>query len=139
MSTHIKVYSFITPYHFLTRPIATIDKNDPASLKSIFDESQKLSKIYTEEIWKMWKSLYLPSLLERQKWLVEVEPYKIGDVVLYKSNEKFSKNYPLGRVKELIFGSDGIVRHLKIKTKTGTDIIIPVHHTARMEADDKRN
>ena len=109
--------------------------NNPVNLRSIFDETQRLTKTYTDEIWRIWKLLYLPSLLERQKWLVDVRPYQVGDLVLYKTKEIFNKNYPLGRVVKLISGSDGIVRHLEIKTEVGTTITIPVHHTAKLEAD----
>ena len=135
LSTDVRDYSFITPNHFLTTPIKQTDMNNPTSLRSIFDETQKLTKTYTDEIWRIWKLLYLPSLLERQKWLVDVKTYQIGDLVLYKTKEIFNKNYPLGRVVKLISGSDGIVRHLEIKTEVGTTITIPVHHTARLEAD----
>ena len=135
VSKNINDYSFITPSHFLQPPIAHSDPNNPIDLTSVFDESQTISKEYYNKIWNTWISLYLPSLFERQKWYSHIKPFKIGDLILYKTNDKFNKNYPLGRISELIMGSDNVVRHVKISSESGPNLIVPVHQAARLEED----
>ena len=77
----------------------------------------------------------LPSLFDRQKWFSGIKPFCLNDLVLYKTKDKFNKNYPLGRVVELISGTDKVVRHLKLILENGNNMIIPVHDACRLEED----
>ena len=93
---------------------------------------------YTKQIWETWLSLYLPSLLERKKWYSEIRPFALDDLVLYRTNAKFNKNYPIGRVIELISGSDNVVRHVKLILEDANTIIIPLHDACHLEEDWER-
>ena len=68
--------------------------------------------------WRRWTAEYLPQLLQRQKWVHPKRNAKEGDVVLIVNEATPRNAWPLGRVIETLPGSDGLVRRVKVKTKS---------------------
>ena len=137
ISTENADLDFITPASFLKCPVnKTPDFKWPMpDFREHFTKSRTLCEKYTHQIWELWLSLYLPSLFDRQKWFSDIKPFCLDDLVLYKTKDKFNKNYPLGRVVELISGTDKVVRHLKLILENRNSMIIPVHDACRLEED----
>ena len=69
------------------------------------------------EFWSRWKSEYLSSLQGRQKWTKESRNFLVGDVVLVKDSNIFTKRngWPMALIEEVIPSDDGLVRQVKLR------------------------
>ena len=65
--------------------------------------------------WNRWQKEYLPLLQQRSKWQKKQQELKNDDVVLLVNQDKRQK-WPLGLVKEVHKGRDGLVRSATIKS-----------------------
>ena len=74
-----------------------------------------------EAIWRRWSNEYLRGLRERhnQKHKSTSFSVAIGDVVIIQSDERNRGKWPLGVVKELYKGRDGVVRAVKLRAGQG--------------------
>ena len=110
----------LTPNHFIHgRPL-------PSYAPGEFDPSDKISKkkwraaqVYVDQNWSRWMSEWVPSLIERRKWLKGHENLKENDIVLVADPRTPRGQFPLGRVVKVMPGPDGIVRVAEVKTRTG--------------------
>ncbi|XP_058448759.1 uncharacterized protein LOC131428730 [Malaya genurostris] len=107
----------LTPNHFIIGssngllPWTCFDDN-PARLK----QNWRLSQSVANQFWKQWLRDYLPSLTRRAKWIEEVKPIKINDIVVIV-DERFPRNcWPKGRVIATKVASDGQVRSATVQT-----------------------
>ncbi|GFT18825.1 integrase catalytic domain-containing protein [Trichonephila clavipes] len=72
-----------------------------------------------EVVWKKWSTDYLNTLQQRGKWMIEKDNVMCGTMVIVKEDFTSVCNWLLGCVVEVYHGSDGKVRTVRIKTKTG--------------------
>ncbi|GFV25782.1 integrase catalytic domain-containing protein [Trichonephila clavipes] len=79
---------------------------------------QKTTKVI-QVAWKKWSTDYLNTLQQRTKWMIERDNIMCGAMVIVKEDFTPVCNWLLGRVVEVYHGSDGKVRTVRIKTKTG--------------------
>lgn len=97
--------------------------------KRFHKQAQYLCDIF----WKRFLREYVPSLIQRQKWLVPKRNLKDGDLVLM-SDEGFPRgHWPIARVAEVFPDTDGLVRKVSVKTKNGLKIR-PITKLALFEA-----
>ncbi|KAJ8418739.1 hypothetical protein AAFF_G00002380 [Aldrovandia affinis] len=82
--------------------------------KKRWKQVQYLSDLF----WTRWTREYLPLLQERQKWSTPRRNFATGDVVLLVDSTSPRNSWLLGRVVETLPDSSGVVRRVKIKTKT---------------------
>ncbi|XP_056099696.1 uncharacterized protein LOC130078198 [Rhinichthys klamathensis goyatoka] len=68
--------------------------------------------------WKRWVREYLPLLQERQKWNGKMKNLAVGDVVAIMDPSAPRGSWPLGKVVEVFPDSHGLVRSVKLKTKS---------------------
>lgn len=78
-----------------------------------WENIQQLSQIF----WKRWSTEYLSSLQQRNKWRIEKDELKIGDLVLIKENNQPPTQWHMGRITQLHPGSDGLTRVVTLKTR----------------------
>lgn len=64
--------------------------------------------------WSRWRKEYLPLLQERQKWVQEKSPHKIGDLVLVVDQLLPRSQWATGRITEVTKDEKGNVRSAKI-------------------------
>jgi hypothetical protein len=69
------------------------------------------------QFWEKWISLWFGKMVPASKWRKEFPDLQQGDVVLMKEETLASKDYRLGRVKEVFPGEDGHVRSAAIEYK----------------------
>ena len=111
----------LTASHFLTNKAPTICPDDPTPLT----ERQLLQKWnicqgVVQQVWSRWHKEYLNTLQARTKWQHGSPNLKVEDIVAIRPGGKIIPcHWPLGRVVQLIPGSDGRVRCVVVKTKTG--------------------
>ena len=65
-----------------------------------------------------WISEYLPTLIERGKWLKDQRNVRVGDVVLILEENLSRNKWNLGRVTEVFIGRDSRVRSAMVKTSS---------------------
>ena len=69
------------------------------------------------QFWSRWKVEFLATLQLRQKWTQKGRNFMVGDVVLVKDSEVFTRRngWPLARVEEVFPSEDGLVRKVKLR------------------------
>lgn len=69
------------------------------------------------EFWSRWKTEYLSSLQTRQKWTAKSRNFMVGDVVLVKDSNIFTKRngWPMALVTEVFPSDDGLVRQVMLR------------------------
>ena len=70
----------------------------------------------SDEFWKRWTELYVPSMIRQTKWLKPERNLVPGDIVLV-SERGYKGNYTLAQVHETFLGSDGRVRKVNLRYK----------------------
>ena len=68
--------------------------------------------------WKRWIKEYLPQLQERQRWATASRNFAEGDVVLLVDDCAPRNSWIMGKIVETVPDKKGLVRRVRIKTKT---------------------
>ncbi|GBN76119.1 hypothetical protein AVEN_53636-1 [Araneus ventricosus] len=111
-------YTALTPGHFLIgRPITSIaepqliEKSD-----NYLSRWQKITKLL-QQVWKNWKRDYLNNL--RNKWQFDKNNVSPNDMVILKDSDLPPYKWRLGRIQEIIKGSDGYVKVVIVRVSNG--------------------
>ncbi|XP_058817250.1 uncharacterized protein LOC131680552 [Topomyia yanbarensis] len=122
----------LTPNHFLFgntsgahEPI-TMPTKPGEALRSGFKRSQYLA----DAIWDRWLKEYFPTINKRSKWLEEVKPVRVGDLVYIAEGNR--RTWVRGKIEEVIVASDGRIRQAMVRTASGM-LKRPVAKLAVME------
>lgn len=111
----------LTPAHFLVgEPLVLplpfdVPTQSNATGVKLWRERQTMLK----NIWVRWENEFLTSLQQRKKWRKEKENFRIGQLVVIKSENHPPSQWALGRISQVFPGKDGLVRNVKIKTANG--------------------
>ena len=109
----------LTPNHLLllkgkpSLPPTLTEETDLYSRKR-WRQVQYLSDLF----WKRWTSEYVKQLQERQKWMHPKSNLQKDDVVLIVDNTRPRNLWQMGRVLDIMADSKGLVRQVKVKTKS---------------------
>lgn len=127
----------LTPGHFLTgeqmvMPLPGIarEESDSTGVK-LWKERQKM----LNDFWKRWENEYLTTLTERKKWRKEKENVQIGQIVLLKAENFPPAQWGLARIIEVYKDKEGIVRNVKVKTRSG-ELMRPVQKLCILPKED---
>lgn len=110
----------LTPNHLLL--LKTMPSLPPGQFQKedIYARRRWRQVQYMSELfWKRWIKEYLPQLQERQKWSRLRRNFKLGDIVIIIDDSAPRNSWPLGKIVETTLDKKGLVRSLRIKTKTG--------------------
>ena len=120
-SDDIEDLEVLTPNHFLigrnfsnNSHLGDIRSNDVCSRKR-WRQVQYIS----EQFWKRCLREYLPTLTRRTKWTTQAKPLRVGDLVMLQEDNTKRGSWPLGRIENVYPGSDGVIRIVDVRTKTG--------------------
>lgn len=110
----------LTPGHFLIgRSLTCYPEPDVTHIpENRLTYFQRLTHIQ-QAFWKKWSINYLNLLQNRPKWLTPSPNLKINDIVLLKEDNTVPLQWPLARIVEVMLGSDGRTRVVKVKTQNG--------------------
>lgn len=109
----------LTPNHLLllkgkpVLPPGLFNKGDVYARRR-WKQTQYISDLF----WKRWIREYLPLLQERQKWNQEKRNFVPGDLVMVADSTAPRGSWMLGRVLETFPDKRGLVRVVRLKTKT---------------------
>lgn len=84
------------------------------------------------QFWKRWLREYLPLLQSRHKWDKLKRNIQVGDVVLVADQSTPRGLWPMGLVTHTEPGSDGLVRTVRIKTRS-SHLLRPVTKVVLLE------
>ena len=85
-----------------------------------------------DQFWKKWVKSYLPELQQRTKW-TDVNPnIKVNDLVMIVDQPMPRYLWPLAIVKEINAGRDGLVRSVRVRTRT-TELVRPITKIVLLE------
>ena len=120
MSNDFDDFEVLTPGHFLIgRPILAIPEPSLIDINTNrLSRWQRVSKI-TQIVWEKWRMDYLHTLQQRSKWLIEKDSLTEGLMVVVREDFLPTCKWVLGRIIQTHRGSDGRVRVVKVKTKSG--------------------
>ncbi|GFW83142.1 integrase catalytic domain-containing protein [Trichonephila clavipes] len=115
LSSDLDDLNVLTPHFLIGRSITSIVEPDLTTLnENRLDNWPKITKII-QLIWKRWSVDYLNSLQQRNKWHLEKNNAKIGDMVIIKEDNLPSCQWSLGRINNIYPGKDSQVRVEKVK------------------------
>ena len=121
VSSDVNDIEALTPNHFLLGNRNVCLPYLPYAEE--FVDHRKLfrqGQAYANLIWDRFRKEYLPTLNNRQKWLpTSNETLKEGDLVWLIEDSNRRGYYNLGRITEIIDGSDGVIRSAKVRTNDG--------------------
>ena len=98
----------------------------------MYKQRWRFIQYLANEFWKRWLKAYLPELQQRKKWFDKKDNLKVGDVVLLCEEPTPRFMWPLGLIVDVKLGRDGLVRTVKVKTRS-TVLIRPVSKCVSLE------
>ena len=110
----------LTPNHFLVgQPEAALPPGVFAEHDALGRKKWRHGQALTDHFWRRWQREYLPSLMERKKWLLDERDFQVGDVVLLVDDTSPRGFWPLARVTHVFPSTDGTVRSVEVQTTGG--------------------
>lgn len=112
----------LTPSHVLTnKPTVILPppgdfQREDIYLKRRWRKVQYLTNLF----WSRWRTEYLTTLQQRQKWQQPKRNLVVGDVVLIKEDNAPRNSWSMGVVECTESDSHGLVRAANVKTKTSS-------------------
>ncbi|XP_065088423.1 uncharacterized protein LOC135709905 [Ochlerotatus camptorhynchus] len=110
----------LTPNHFLLLSSNGVCQPVTASLHdaSVMRSNWKHVQVMLDRFWNRWIREYLPVISRQSKWLGEVKPIQIGDLVMIV-NETRRNSWERGIVVKVYTGKDGRIRSADVRSATG--------------------
>lgn len=85
-----------------------------------------------QSFWKRWEKEYLPQCQVHGKWVTNIRPLEIDDVVIVKGENKHPTRWKLGRITDLHPGKDKVIRVTTGRTANGTEMRRPTVKLCRL-------
>ncbi|XP_071830918.1 uncharacterized protein [Apostichopus japonicus] len=85
------------------------------------------------QFWRKWLKLYLPELQKRSKWTGVTDNLAVGDLVLILDELTPRNLWPLALVVSVNCSRDGLVRSVRVKTRT-TELVRPITKIVLLES-----
>lgn len=85
-----------------------------------------------DQFWRKWVKSYLPELQRRTKWTNVNPNIKVNDLVMIVDQPMPRYLWPLAIVKEVNTGRDGLVRSVRVRTRT-TELVRPITKIVLLE------
>ena len=106
----------ITPNRLLLGRNNNRCPSGPLTAQHTFKRMLDMNKNIYDTWFQSWLKSYVPSLIDRPKWLTTDTIIKIGDVVLFlKSEKEFERDYQYGIIHTVNVGRDGHIRVVEVE------------------------
>ncbi|XP_055710829.1 uncharacterized protein LOC129806329 [Phlebotomus papatasi] len=126
----------LTPGDFLVGNAPTQLPVDPGDVVNVDHLNRwRLCSKLQHDLTTRWKNDYLHTLQQRNKWNKETPNFTEGDVVLLKTENMSSLEWPLGLVVDVFPGSDGKVRVAQLRVR-GKLITRPITKLIKLPVDE---
>ena len=133
----------LTPNHLVfghrLESINIYENNE--STEETLSKRQRHLKGRLKHFWKIWQTEYLSALRETHKSTTTKKSIPIGldDVVIIHEDNVPRQRWSLGRVNELLPGTDGQIRAAKLQTSSGNMITRPLYKLYPLESVGRRD
>lgn len=109
----------LTPNHLLLLKIMPSLPPGQFKKEDIYARRRWKQVQYISDLfWKRWIKEYLPLLQERQKWSGIKRNFQTGDIVLIVDDSAPRNSWLTGRIVQTLPDRRGLVRQVRIRTKT---------------------
>ena len=123
----------LTPNHLLLMRKGACHCPGKFSGHDVYKRRWRHVQHLADQFWRKWLKLYLPELQRRVKWHDTKVNLSAGDLVMI-SDENTPRNlWPLAVVKEVNQGRDGLVRSVKVQTRS-TTLVRPITKVILLES-----
>ncbi|XP_070155857.1 uncharacterized protein [Polyergus mexicanus] len=110
----------LTPAHFLVgESMTSFPDTDVTDIQLNRLDRWRLVQRVIQDFWKRWTTEYIINLQGRTKWKKRQDNIQIGDLVILRDENLPPLRWKLGRVLELHFGNDDLVRVATLRTASG--------------------
>jgi len=111
----------LTPNHLLLmRPGNSVSPDIFVTQDQFSRKRWRQVQYLADVFWRRWIREYLPTLQLRQKLMNVLRNLEIGDIVIIMDDNVPRNSWSLGSVIETFSGADGLVRSVKVVTKSST-------------------
>ena len=124
----------LTPNHLLLLREGPIPPPGIFSETDMYRRKWKYVQFLADQFWKRWLKEYLPELQRRQKWVKKSRNIQENDLVLLSEENTPRCLWPLGLVNEVICSKDGLVRSVKVRTRS-TTLVRPITKIVLLEGN----
>uniref|UniRef100_A0A5S6QKN7 Integrase catalytic domain-containing protein n=1 Tax=Trichuris muris TaxID=70415 RepID=A0A5S6QKN7_TRIMR len=123
-----KDMNVLTPFHFLIGREFRALPDQVATEESVImipqsgDEMRqrwRYQQRLVAHFWKRWRREYITTLATRNKWCGTRTPPMVGDIVLIAEENVPRTRWSMGKIVEVLPGSDGMVRSVRLRTIRG--------------------
>ena len=133
-SDSISDFEALTPNHFFLGTKVTNYALGPLNPREInYRKKWRAVQAALNIFWTRWLGEYLPSLMDRKKWITNSQNLQIGDLVILVSKNPVRSAWSTGRAIEIYPGDDGVVRSVKVKTPNN-EFVRPTASLCLLEA-----
>ena len=122
----------LTPNHLLCVKNGVSAPSGCFSQQDVYKGRWKYVQHLTEQFWRRWLREYLPTLQMRNKWTKVKRCVSVGDLVLIAEEITPRHVWPLGLVIHVNKGRDGLVRSVRLKTKSSV-LVRPITKVVLLE------
>lgn len=123
--------SVLTPSHFLTG-VPLFSNPEPEIGKCTLANRWRYVQHLKQQFSKEFKIQMVQSMQVRKKWKQPSPNLKINDVVMVDESSELANKWPLGLVKDVHPGKDGLVRVATIKMESGKLLKRPITKLAQL-------
>ncbi|CDW59521.1 hypothetical protein TTRE_0000785701 [Trichuris trichiura] len=129
-----KDVNVLTPFHFLIgrEHQEFLEQKPTQGERATYPQTAielrgrwKYQQRLVAHFWKRWQTEYITTLSIRKKWGGVKPSPMVGDIVLVAEENLPRIRWAMGRVFQVLPGSDGLVRSVRLRTSRG-DITRPV-------------
>jgi hypothetical protein len=110
----------LTPNHLV------LGRATPDAPQSPFRETKSGRRRYEyvqsliQQFWQRFQREFLQCLMRRSKWTQKKRQLKVNDVIMMVDDNLPRGKWNLARIVEVLPGKDGVVRNVRLQTKSGT-------------------
>lgn len=110
----------LTPNHFLIgTSSAQIQFKNCDSVLVCLKSQGRIVQHLADSFWQRWLREYLPLILPRQKWLDDVNHFKVGDFVMITDRQAPRNFWRKGIITKLFPSTDNKIRIAEVRTASG--------------------
>ena len=109
----------LTPNHLLLLRSGSVLPPGVFVKEDLYRRCWRQVQYLADQFWARWVKEYLPSLQQRQKWILPKRNLEEGDLVLILHEKTPRNSWPLGLITHTYPGPDGLVCTVQVKTASG--------------------
>lgn len=126
-------FSRLTPNRLLLLRHSPVLPPGKFSGHDMYRRRWRHAQYIADQFWRKWIRLYLPELQRRVKWTDKKRNLSVGDLVLIVDENTPRNLWPLALVKEVCVGRDGLVRSVKLRSRS-SELVRPITKIVLLEA-----